>query len=225
MIARMLKWFAASGLVFVLLTLATIYGAYYRGLASIPPDFAPTTRSYSTPVRLALWRDAGGVGEPSFGSEGPLRFAFDLWRRIDAGESAPSSPDLEIRGQLARRLSFGSGKNFRLAEIAILIRIGQEWSSDQILDTALDRMYLGQNATGFADGAQRYFGQAPDALTPQQRQLLFALASSPAHFDPWCHPERLQARLVSRAPSPMTPADAAATLQTLVPQPPDHACR
>lgn len=225
MIARMLKWFAASGLVFVLLTLATIYGAYYRGLASIPPDFAPTTHSYSTPLRLALWRDAGGIGEPRFGSEGPLRFAFDLWRRIEAGESAPASPDVEIRGQLARRLSFGSGKNFRLAEIAILIRIGQEWSSDQILDTALDRMVLGPNATGLADGAQRYFGQAPDALTPQQRQLLFALASSSAYFDPWCHPDRLQARLVSRAPSPMTPADAAATLQTLVAQPPDHACR
>lgn len=225
MIARMLKWFAASGLVFVLLTLATIYGAYYRGLASIPPDFAPTTHSYSTPLRLALWHDAGGVGEPSFGSEGPLRFAFNLWRRIEAGQSAPASPDLRIREQLARRLSLGAGKNFRLAEIAIVIKIGQQWTRDQILDTALDRMTWGREATGISEGSQRYFGQSPDALTPQQLQLLLTLAVSPGSLDPWCHPDRLQARLVTRAPSPMTPAEAAATLQTLVPQPPDHACR
>jgi hypothetical protein len=225
MIARMVKWFAAIGLVFVLLSLATVYGAYYRGLAAIGPGFAPTTRSYSTPVRLALWRDAGGTGEPCFGSEGPLRFAVNLWRRIDAGASAPASPDLRIRGQLARRMSVDAGKNFRLAEIAMVIEMGQQWRSDQILDTALDRMYFGEHATGAVEGAQLYFGQAPDALTPQQLHVLLALAWSWSYLDPWCHPDRLQAHLSSHAFTQMTPADAAATLQTLAPRPADHACR
>lgn len=224
MIARMVKWFAAAGLAFVLLSLATVYGAYYRGLASIPPDFAPTTQSYSTPVRLALWRDAGGVGEPHFGSEGPLRFAFNLWRRIDAGESATAPPELRIRQKLARRLSIGAGKNFRLAEIAIVIRIGQEWSSEQILDTALDRLALGNHASGISEGARLYFGHAPDALTPQQLQLLLTLAVSPGALDPWCHPDRLRTRLASLASMPMTATDADATVRTLVAPPADHAC-
>lgn len=225
MIARMFKWCSALLGAMVLLVVAAVYAVYWLGLRSMPAEFAPTAHHYPAPARLALWRSAGGVGEPRFGQDGPLMFTVATLAPRVTDRTEHDTPEMTIRFQLARRLVAGKGRHPRLAEIATTLRMGREWRSDQILDTALDRMYLGEHATGVAESAQRYFGKPDPALTPQQLQLLLALAWSPNILDPWCRPGQLESRLSSLAIDPLSPGDAAATLGSLAPKPADHACR
>ena len=99
-------------------------------------------------------------------------------------------------------------KNFFLTREQTLIRKGNEalmsvllelhYEKDDILETYLNEVYLGQAGTrsihGFGLASQFYFGESIRDLDLHQVALLVAMVKGPSYYNPRRHPERALAR-------------------------------
>lgn len=99
-------------------------------------------------------------------------------------------------------------KNFFLTREQTLLRKGNEalmsillevhYSKNDILETYLNEVYLGQAGTrsihGFGLASQFYFGEALDDLLPHQMALLVGMVKGPSYYNPRRHPERATGR-------------------------------
>lgn len=95
-------------------------------------------------------------------------------------------------------------KNFFLTRDQTLLRKGNEammslllelhYGKDDILETYLNEVYLGQAGTraihGFGLGSQFYFGESFKRLELHQVALLVGLVKGPSYYDPRRHPAR-----------------------------------
>jgi Transglycosylase len=219
MMEKSLKFLAGSLFALALGFVALAYGLYFVGARGIPSGIAPTPRHYPESVRLAYWHSEGGVGAPVTNRLGPVGF----WLPFLFSADGPSpSADWKIRNQLTRNVlvDAGSLRASGLTRLALALRIGQHWTTDQILDSGLDSLRMdGKAFVGIEAGAQRYFGRSADQLDPAQLQVLLMIARGPASFDPWCRSERVRKALSS------TSAEPDAVLASLAPKPADHVCR
>ncbi len=99
-------------------------------------------------------------------------------------------------------------KNFFLSREQTLVRKGNEalmsvllelhYDKDDILETYLNEVYLGQAGTrsihGFGLASQFYFGESLKDLAPHQLALLIGMVKGPSYYNPRRHPERATAR-------------------------------
>ncbi|WP_144821380.1 penicillin-binding protein 1B [Marinobacter piscensis] len=99
-------------------------------------------------------------------------------------------------------------KNFFLTRDQTLVRKGNEalmsillemhFDKDDILETYLNEVYLGQAGTrsinGFGLASQFYFGESLTDLEVHQIALLVAMVKGPSYFNPRRHPERATRR-------------------------------
>ncbi|MFL1466483.1 penicillin-binding protein 1B [Marinobacter sp. HN1S83] len=99
-------------------------------------------------------------------------------------------------------------KNFFLTREQTLIRKGNEalmsvllelhYEKDDILETYLNEVYLGQAGTrsihGFGLASQFYFGESIRDLGLHQAALLVAMVKGPSYYNPRRHPERAMER-------------------------------
>jgi penicillin-binding protein 1B len=75
-----------------------------------------------------------------------------------------------------------------------------EWhySKDEILETYLNEVYIGQDGQraihGFGLASQFYFERRLRDLKPEQIALLVAIIKGPSYYDPRRHPQRVKAR-------------------------------
>lgn len=95
-------------------------------------------------------------------------------------------------------------KNFFLTQEQTLVRKANEalmslllewhYDKDDILETYLNEVYLGQAGTrsihGFGLGSQFYFGESVGDLAPHQIALLVGLVKGPSYYNPRRHPQR-----------------------------------
>ena len=81
----------------------------------------------------------------------------------------------------------------KLTEIAMAFLVEQHESKDQILETYINLIYMGQNGPfqvrGFAAAANHYFGKNLSDLNLDQCALLAAVLNSPGMYNPFIHPE------------------------------------
>jgi|GEM_PF-740634 len=81
----------------------------------------------------------------------------------------------------------------KLTEIAMAFLVEQHESKDQILETYINLIYMGQNGPfqvrGFAAAASHYFGKNLTDLNLDQCALLAAVLNSPGMYNPFIHPE------------------------------------
>ncbi len=91
-----------------------------------------------------------------------------------------------ITQQLAKNLETGGADTLRrkILEAQDAIRIASTYPKDQILDTYLNTVYMGNSVYGFGTAARYYFDAAPSALTPAQAATLAAMLEAPAYYDP-----------------------------------------
>lgn len=86
----------------------------------------------------------------------------------------------------------------KLNEAAMAILLERRYSKDEILETYLNEVNLGQNGqqsvNGFGLAAQFYFGQPISELRLHQVALLVGMVQGPSYYNPRRNPERAKAR-------------------------------
>jgi penicillin-binding protein 1A len=97
-----------------------------------------------------------------------------------------------ITMQLARNLFLSSERTFtrKLYEVLLAYKIESTLSKDQILETYINLIYLGQRAYGFAAASQTYFQKSIQDLTVAEAAMLAGLPKAPSSFNPIVNPKR-----------------------------------
>jgi len=73
----------------------------------------------------------------------------------------------------------------KLLEAFLAIRIEQNFSKKQILESYMNRIYFGQSVYGIETASQAYFGKHAKDLTLSQSSMLVALIRSPSRYSPF----------------------------------------
>lgn len=86
----------------------------------------------------------------------------------------------------------------KLKEFYLAIKVESEWTKDEILETYLNIIYMGQSGAfqvhGFGAAAQVYFGKDIQDLALPECALLAAIINNPVQNNPWKKAEKAQAR-------------------------------
>lgn len=72
----------------------------------------------------------------------------------------------------------------KLKELIIAIKLENQLSKDEILESYLNTIYFGRGAYGVQTAAQQYFGLDVDQLTIRQCAVLASILRSPGYYDP-----------------------------------------
>ena len=86
----------------------------------------------------------------------------------------------------------------KVNEALMSILLELHYSKDDILESYLNEVYLGQDGkrsvNGFGLASQFYFGTPLKTLKPQQAALLVGMVKGPSYYDPRRHPQRAMKR-------------------------------
>ena len=85
----------------------------------------------------------------------------------------------------------------KIIELIIAIKLENQLSKDQILESYLNTIYFGRAAYGVETASQVYFGRGVDQLSISQAAVLASILRSPGYYDPNYregNKERLEAR-------------------------------
>ena len=86
----------------------------------------------------------------------------------------------------------------KLVEAAMSVLLELHFDKDEILETYLNEVYLGQSGNrgvhGFAMASRHYFQRPVGELELHQTALLIGLVKGASYYNPWRHPERALAR-------------------------------
>jgi penicillin-binding protein 1A len=101
-----------------------------------------------------------------------------------------------ITMQLARNLFLSSERTFtrKIYEALLAYKIESSLTKDQILETYINQIYLGQRAYGFASAAQVYYGKSVRDLTVAEAAMLAGLPKAPSSYNPIVNPKRARQR-------------------------------
>lgn len=102
--------------------------------------------------------------------------------------------------QLARGFWLEPGKHWKrkLEELAITMHMENKLTKQQIFEYYANQVYLGRRATfsvsGFAAGAQAYFGKDLSQLSNAEAALMAGLVQRPSYYNPCRYPDRARER-------------------------------
>lgn len=82
----------------------------------------------------------------------------------------------------------------KFQELALAIRVEEQYSKDQILELYLNEVYLGNGTYGVGTASDLYFKKDPSKLKLPQAALLAGLIRAPADYDPVVDPELAKLR-------------------------------
>lgn len=130
-----------------------------------------------------------------FSIAGIARAAFSNLRsgQVVAGGST-------ITQQLVKNYYLTSKRTLtrKLTEVVMAVLLELHYDKDQILESYINEVYLGQDGPravhGFALAAQYYFDKPLEQLDLQQQALLIGMIKGPSHYNPERNPERALAR-------------------------------
>lgn len=202
---------------------AVLFGSHGRLLAAGPLEAgAHQTRAYLEPQIIAQhlegtpllmkWTPLGemppaclnavlAIEDSNFlehlgvSPEGLLRA---LYKNVLRGQNAQGGST--ITQQLVKNYFLTPEKTLKrkLTEFFMAIFLERIASKDQILETYLNIIYLGQSGSfqirGFGAAANFYFSKQLAELDPAECSLLAAVLNSPGLFDPFRHPARSHQR-------------------------------
>jgi membrane peptidoglycan carboxypeptidase len=155
--------------------LATVYQGQDREIFPIA-DYSATDRHAVLAIEDHLFYDHGAID--------PVAIVRALLANLRAGEIVQGGST--ITQQLAKNLETGGADTLRrkILEAQDAIRLASTYPKDQILDTYLNTVFMGNSVYGFGTAARYYFDVAPSALTPAQAATLAAMLEAPAYYDP-----------------------------------------
>lgn len=86
----------------------------------------------------------------------------------------------------------------KVKELYLAVKLESEWTKDQILETYLNIIYMGQSGAfqvlGFGAASQYYFNKPVQKLNLPECALMAAIINNPGVFNPWKNPDRSLAR-------------------------------
>lgn len=128
----------------------------------------------------------------------PLAIVRALLANIRAGKTVQGGSTLTQ--QLVKNFFLSSEQSLKrkIHEALMALLLEYHYSKDEILETYLNEIYLGQEGKraihGFALASRFYFDRNLDELSADQLALLVGLARGASFYDPRRHPERAKKR-------------------------------
>jgi penicillin-binding protein 1A len=115
-------------------------------------------------------------------------------RNIRAGKIIEGGSTLTQ--QLAKVLFLTPERSYtrKLKEMALALRIEQQYTKREILALYLNQIYFGSGAYGIEAAAQIYFGKPAKELNLAECALLAGLPRSPRHYSPFKSPANARSR-------------------------------
>lgn len=140
---------------------------------------------------LIATEDRRFYGHPGIDYRGVAR-AFI--RNVRAGKILEGGSTLTQ--QLAKVLFLTPERKYtrKLKEMALALKIEQNYTKNEILTMYLNQIYFGSGAYGLEAAAQIYFGKAAKELTIAECALLAGLPRSPKYYSPFKAPEQARIR-------------------------------
>ena len=91
-----------------------------------------------------------------------------------------------ITQQLIKNTILSSEQSYKrkIQEAYLAMQLETQYSKDQILESYLNTIYLGENYYGVYTAAQGYFGKTPDQLSLRECAMLAGLATNPYYYNP-----------------------------------------
>lgn len=124
----------------------------------------------------------------------PLAILRALVVNIRKGYAAQGASTLSQ--QLAKNFFLTREKSFKrkLDEMFVAVAMEMNFNKDEILETYLNEVYLGQDGNraihGFGLASAFYFGKNPEDLKAHEIALLVGMLKGPSRYNPRKHPER-----------------------------------
>ncbi len=144
---------------------------------------------------LIAIEDANFLEHPGVSVTGLLRAFRTL---LTPGQRAQGGST--ITQQLVKNYFLTDERTFRrkFTEMVMALIVEQRASKDEILETYINLIYMGQNGPfqvrGFAAASEHYFGRPLEDLNLEQCALLAGVLNNPGHLNPFNAPERAQKR-------------------------------
>ena len=128
----------------------------------------------------------------------PKAIARALLVNIKAGRTVQGGSTLTQ--QLVKNVFLTRSRSLwrKATEALMTLLVELHYSKDQILESYINEIYLGQEGPraihGFALASQHYFNRPLHELHPGQIALLVGMVKGPSYYDPWRNPQRAEAR-------------------------------
>ena len=200
-----------------------LIGSYLYVVPSLPPIDAMGTLNLPVPMRvysrsgsliaqigekrrvLVAYQDIPEVVRNAFIAAEDQRFyshhGFDysgMLRAVfvDLTSGHYSQGASTITMQAARNMFLTLDKSIRrkLQEVFVAYRMEHEFTKEQILQTYLNVIFLGQRSYGVAAAAETYFGKRLDQLSLAEAATLAGLPQAPSNYNPVTNPKAAQGR-------------------------------
>jgi penicillin-binding protein 1A len=211
------------GLTLAFLAFYALIGSYLYVLPSLPPIDAMGSLSLPVPMRvytrsgqliaqigekrreLVAYDDIPLVVRQAFIAAEDQRFythhGFDysgvlraMW--VDLTSHGYAQGASTITMQAARNMFLTLDKRIvrKLQEIFLTYRMEHEFTKEQILQTYLNVIFLGQRSYGVAAAAETYFGKRLDQISLAEAATLAGLPQAPSTYNPVTNPKGAQGR-------------------------------
>lgn len=221
--SRILLILACLGVVGFGLLVGVFFAAKWHYGAQLPSVASLRELQLQVPLRIYT-RDNKLIGEYGAERRAPLHYEQIPQRVVDAFLAAEDDrffehPGVDWRGlarasvvlattgqksqggstitmQLARNVFLSPERSYvrKFKEILLAMRIEDELSKQEILETYLNKIFLGQRAYGVGAAALVYFGKDLSDLSWSQVALLAGLPKAPSRDNPVASPERAKER-------------------------------
>ena len=123
-------------------------------------------------------------------------FIYNLRNKASGGGQQGGST---ITQQIIKQLLLSSERSYtrKMKEAILAYRLEHTVSKDDILQTYLNYIYLGQHAYGVEAAARTYFGKHASDITLAESAVIAGLPQAPSRYNPFRHPEAAKARLIA----------------------------
>jgi penicillin-binding protein 1A len=124
-------------------------------------------------------------------TKGVLRAVLNLVKTGSKSQGAST-----ITMQLARNAYLGHERTFdrKAKEAFLAMKIEQTLGKKEILETYLNKIYMGHRSYGVAAAAYVYYGKKLDELNLAQMAMIAGLPKAPSRFNPIANPDRAKIR-------------------------------
>jgi penicillin-binding protein 1A len=212
-----------GGVTLVLLVAYALMASYVYLLPSLPTVDAMRSGALAAPLRVYT-RDGELIGEIGSKRRLPVAYSdipvlvreafvaaederffehhgFDYsgmvratWVDLMSGDFSQGASTITMQAARNMFLNFDKTIRRKLQEIFLTYRMEHEFTKDQILDTYLNVIFLGQRSYGVAAAAQTYFGKSLDQLTVAEAATLAGIPQAPSRYNPIINPKATRVR-------------------------------
>src|ERR1700712_1487576 len=159
-------------------------GAENRTMVTLSDVSQPAQKAVLAAENRSFYSD------PGVSFTGIIRAAYnDLTGSSTQGGST-------ITQQYVKNAFLSSEQSFsrKFKELFLAVKLGNDYSKDQILENYLNTIYFGRGAYGIEAAANTYFGVHASQLSAEQGAVISVLIRNPSYYDPALHPVAAKTR-------------------------------